>query len=124
MNTESLTAFQNDYLATWTEPDAERRLGKIHQMWAPSGRLVVSSLGITLSGVEEIAAHITRVHDDMIAGKGLIFAYDQAVVASDALLLRWSMLASSDEVVGRGADLVFRDSEDRAETVYMFMGVN
>jgi hypothetical protein len=124
LSTESLTAFQNDYLSTWTEPDAENRRRNIDQMWAPAGRLMVSSLGITVEGVADIAAHITRVHDDMIAGKGLVFAYDQHAEAGDCLLLRWSMLAPSGDVVGRGVDLVFRDAEGRAETVYMFMGVN
>jgi hypothetical protein len=124
LSTESLSAFQNDYLSTWTEPDAENRRRNIDQMWAPAGRLVVSSLGITVEGVADIAAHITRVHDDMIAGKGLVFVYDQHAEAGDCLLLRWSLLAPSGDVAGRGVDLVFRDAEGRAETVYMFTGVN
>lgn len=85
---------------------------------------MISSLGITIEGVDNIDAHIARVHDDMIAAKGLTFAYDQQVEAGDALLLRWSMLSPSGDVVGRGVDLVFRDPEGRAEAVYLFMGVD
>ena len=84
----------------------------------------VSSLGITLDGRADIAAHIARVHDDLIAGKGLAFSYDQAVQSGEALLLRWSMRAPSGDVVGRGADVVLRDADGRFETVYMFMGVD
>lgn len=124
MTTDALTAFQNDYLATWTESDAEQRRSNIEHAWASDGRLAVSSLGITIEGVEAISAHIGRVHDDLIAGKGLTFTYDQHVDSGDSLLLRWSMLTPSGDVVGRGVDIIFRNAEGRVRTVYMFMGVN
>lgn len=60
----------------------------------------------------------------MIAGQGLAFTDDQAVEASGALLLRWSMLTRSGAPAGRGADVVFRHPAGRVTTVYMFMGVN
>lgn len=124
MNTHAPLDFHEDYLTTWTEPDAERRRRTIERMWSPDGRLVVSSFGITLRGTEEIVKHIARVHDDMISARRLTFSYDQQLEADDALLLRWSMTAPSGEVVGRGADVVFRDSEGRVERAYMFMGVS
>lgn len=120
----STTDFQHDYLSTWTEPDARARREVIDRVWSPTGHLAVSSLGITIEGAENIAAHVGAVHDDLIAGKGLVFRYDQAVESGDGLLLRWSMLTPAGDVVGRGADLVFRDDEGRARAVYMFMGVN
>lgn len=123
MTTEAVTAFQDDYLATWTEPSAERRRALVPSVWAPEGRLFVSP-DTTLTGVEEIGAHIDRVHDDLIAGKRLTFTYDQALTAGEALLLRWSMRAPTGDVVGRGVDVVHRDAEGRAETVYMFTGVS
>lgn len=116
-------AFQDEYLRTWTEPDRDLRTTLVEQLWTPAGALAVSSLGITLHGAEEIAAHVSRVHDDLIAGKGLAFSYDQAVESGDALLLRWSMTAPGGQVVGRGADVVFLDAADRIERAYMFMGV-
>ena len=124
MDTDALTAFQNDYLATWTEPDPEQRRRNIDQLWAPDGSLSVSSLGITIDGVSDINAHISRVHDDQLTGNGLTFTYDQHIESGDSLLLRWSMLGPSGDVVGRGADLVFRRADGRVQTVYMFMGVN
>ncbi|MEC3981602.1 nuclear transport factor 2 family protein [Amycolatopsis sp. H20-H5] len=124
MSTDPITDFQDRYLRTWTEPDPELRRASVNRIWAADGRLVVSSLGITVQGTKDIAAHIARVHDDLIADKGLRFTYDQQVKADDALLLRWSMLGPSGEAVGRGVDLVFRGSDGRVETVYMFMGVN
>lgn len=123
MNADAITTFQNNYLQTWTEPDAERRLALIERLWARDGKLSVSSLGVTLHGVDYIAAHIDRVHDDLIAGKGLQFSYDQAIESGDALLLRWSMRAPSGEVVARGVDTLFRTSDGRVESGYMFMGV-
>lgn len=123
MSIQPLNKFQQDYLATWTEPDPTLRRHAIDRIWAPGGRLVMSSPGITVEGVNDIAAHITQVHDDLIADKHLIFTYDQAVEAGDALLLRWSMLTPTGDVAGRGADVVFRDTDGRATTAYMFMGI-
>lgn len=60
----------------------------------------------------------------MIAGKGLTFAYDQHIESGDSILLRWSMLAPSGDVVGRGVDIVFRNADGRVQTAYMFMGID
>jgi len=124
MTADSTTGFAVEYLRTWIEPDAYRRKAVIEQVWTPEGKMSVSSLGITIEGVDAIVAHIGRVHEEMIAGKGLRFVYDQEIQSGDATLLRWSMLASNAETVGRGADLVFRDEQGKVTTVYMFMGVN
>lgn len=118
-----MTDFHTDYLRTWTEPDPATRAKYIRAMWNPAGRLVVSSQNLVIEGVENISEHIGRVHEDLIATKGLTFTYDQQVTADDALLLRWSMLTPGGDVAGRGVDLVFHDDEGRAQTVYMFMGV-
>src|SRR5580700_10946718 len=101
MATETLTDFDQQYLETWTEPDAER-------LRAPDGRLEISPAGLTLEGTDAIAEHVGRVHEQNIAGRGMRFQYDQHAEAGDALLLRWSMLAPDGSVVGRGVDLVFR----------------
>ncbi|MFC0673826.1 nuclear transport factor 2 family protein [Brachybacterium hainanense] len=124
MSTDQNTGFDAEYLRTWTEPDPERRAAVIEELWAADGTMSVSSLGITLEGVDAITAHIGRVHDDMIAGKGLRFVYDQELQSGDATLLRWSMLAPHGEAVGRGADLVFRDERGMVTAVHMFMGVD
>lgn len=124
MNTTDSTAFQDAYLATWTEADVQTRHHAIEQVWAPTGRLVVSSLETAIEGTDAISAHITRVHDDLIAGKGLTFAYDQQIPSGDSTLLRWSMITPSGDIAGRGVDIVFRDDKGRIETAYMYMGVN
>ena len=116
--------FDASYLSTWTEPDASKRLALIEQVWAPHSSLHVSSPGLSLTGTTDIAAHIEHVHNDLIANKGLTFAYDQRAESGDALLLRWSMTAPSGDVVGRGVDTVFRDTNGRVVSAYMFMGVN
>jgi hypothetical protein len=74
---------------------AGQRRRNIEQTWAPDGRLAVSSLGSTIEGVDDINAHISQVHDDLIADNGLAFTYDQHIEPGDCLLLRWSMLAPS-----------------------------
>ncbi|GMA19374.1 hypothetical protein MM440_13200 [Arsenicicoccus piscis] len=124
MNASTPIDFQQHYLSTWTEPNPEQRRHIIEKLWAPEGKLVISSLGIALRGAAEIAEHIARVHDDMIATKRLVFNYDQQLDADDALLLRWSMTAPSSDVVGRGVDVVFRNADGQVTTAYMFMGVN
>ncbi|PZS36671.1 MAG: polyketide cyclase [Pseudonocardiales bacterium] len=124
MISQTPSEFSRQYLETWTEPDPERRRANLERMWSADGRMVVSSIGVTPCGIDEIAAHIARVHEQNIAGRGLRFVYDQDVEADDALLLRWSMLASDDSAVGRGVDVVFRDADGRVQTVYMFMGID
>lgn len=124
MNARAPIDFHQDYLSTWTEPNPEQRRRVIEKVWAPDGKLVISSRGITLHGTAEISAHIARVHDDMIANKRLVFSYDQQLDADDALLLRWSMTAPSGDVIGRGVDVVFRSADGQVATAYMFMGVN
>ena len=122
--TRSGADFDAAYLSTWTEPDAGRRLVLIEQVWAPHGSLHISSPSLSLNGTADIAAHIGRVHDDLIVGKGLTFSYDQHLESGDAILLRWSMTAPNGEVIGRGVDTVFRDTDGKVTSAYMFMGVN
>lgn len=119
-----LNDFDARYLASWIEPDPAARRAVIEHLWAPEGVLAISSLGTTLRGITEIHAHTSRVHEDLIAGKGLRFSYDQQVKSGDALLLRWSMTAPNGEAVGRGVDTVFRDAAGQITRAYMFMGVN
>jgi hypothetical protein len=40
---------------------ADQRRRNIEQMWAPAGRLAVSSLGLTIEGVDDINAQISQV---------------------------------------------------------------
>ena len=122
--TRTGAGFDATYLSTWTEPDAGKRLALIEQVWAPHGSLHISSLGLSLNGTADIAAHIGRVHNDLIVGKGLTFSYDQRLESGDALLLRWSMTAPGGDVIGRGVDTVFRDVDGKVTRAYMFMGVN
>ena len=39
----SAADFTDEYLRSWIEPDPERRRDLITSMWAPDGRLTVSS---------------------------------------------------------------------------------
>ena len=50
--------------------------------------VAVSSLGLTIEGVDDISAHISQVHDDLIADKGLALTYNQHIESGDCLLLR------------------------------------
>lgn len=98
---------------------ADQRRRKIEQIWASDGRLAVSSPGVTIEGGDDINAHISQVHDDLIADTGVAFTYDQHIESGDCLLLRWSMLAPSGDVVGRGVDLVFRNADGRADGLHV-----
>ncbi len=124
MTADTQSEFDRHYLETWTEPDPERRRANIERMWSAGGRMVVSPIGVTVQGVDEVAAHIARVHEQNIAERGLRFVYDQHEEADDALLLRWSMIAPDGSTVGRGVDVVFRAADGLIQTVYMFMGIN
>lgn len=124
MTDDTLNDFDQQYLQTWTEPDPERRRANIERMWSADGRMVISPIGVTVQGVDEIAAHIAQVHEQNIAERGLRFVYDQDAEADDALLLRWSMLTPDGSAVGRGVDVVFREADGLVQTVYMFMGID
>jgi hypothetical protein len=119
-----MSEFDQKYLQTWTEPDPARRRANIERLWAADGRLVISSNGASVQGVDEITAHIARVHEQLVVGRGVRFVYDQHVEAQEGLLLRWSMLAPDGGTVGRGVDVVFRGAEGRVQNVYMFMGID
>jgi hypothetical protein len=62
---------------------AAQRRRNIEQRRAPDGRLAVSSLGLTIEGVDDINAQISQVHDDLIADKGLAFTYDPHIESGD-----------------------------------------
>jgi len=124
MTDDTLNEFDQQYLQTWTEPDPDRRRANIERMWSADGRMVISPIGVTVQGVDEIAAHIAQVHEQNIAERGLRFVYDQDAEADDALLLRWSMLTPDGSAVGRGVDVVFREADGLVQTVYMFMGID
>jgi hypothetical protein len=124
MAAETLTEFDRRYLETWTEPDAQRRRANIERLWAADGHMTISSLGATVQGVDEIAAHIARVHEQNIVERGLRFTYDQHVEAGEALLLRSSVRAPDGSVVGRGVDVLFRGADGLVHTAYMFMGID
>lgn len=117
------TDFETDYLASWTEADPAARRRLVEALWAPDGRLSLSSPDMTLEGPAAIAEHVGQVHADLVAGRGLSFRYDQRLEAGGATLLRWSMTAPDGAVVGRGADVVHRAADGRIATVHMFMGV-
>lgn len=124
MPTDTLTDFANRYLQTWTASDPQQREAAVADVWAPDGKLVISPMDLTVLGPQAIAAHVGRVHADAIVGRGMTFVYDHTAAAGDSLLMRWSMLAPDGAVAGRGVDVVFRDEQGRATTIYMFMGIS
>ncbi|KAB1662592.1 nuclear transport factor 2 family protein [Pseudoclavibacter chungangensis] len=123
MNTTDLDALERDHLATWIDPDPARRREIVERIWAPDGRLSIAPAGRTLTGVDAIVAHTTRVHDERIAGQGMRFVYDQRIDGGDLLLLRWSMLAPDGSTAARGVDIA-RIEAGRFASVHMFMGVD
>ncbi len=124
MSAGSAREFEQQYLSTWTESDADRRRALIEQTWAVDGRLAIAPMGLVLDGVDAIAQHVANVNQQNIVERGMRFVYDQQFEAADALVLRWSMLTADGQVAGRGVDVVFRDAAGRAQTVYMVMGVD
>ena len=103
---------------------ADQRRRNFEQMRATTAASRSRPSASPLEGVDDINAHISQVHDDLIADKGLAFIYDQHIESGDCLLRHWSMLAPSGVVVGRGIDLVFRNADGRVQRVYMFMGAS
>lgn len=119
----SQDTFSQDYLKIWTEPDAEQRRANIESLFAPEGKMVVSSIGKTFTGVDEIDQHISRVRADVIEDKGMSFSYGQQVDNAEATYLTSLVSNPQGDVVGRGADVVIRDEDGLITAVYMFMGL-
>jgi hypothetical protein len=125
MTANTLDTFEHKLLHAWTEPDPAKRRSNIEAMFASDGRIVAAApVGATMQGIDQIAALITQVYDENIAGQGLSFTYDQRIQAGDATLLRWSMRTPDNKPVARGAEVLFRDSDGAIATDYLFMGVD
>lgn len=119
----STSEFADTYLKTWTEPDTEKRHQNVRAVWATDGEMHISSIGATVKGVDKIIEHIDRVHEDVIAGKGVVFSYTQEVEAGDGLLLASSVAGPDGSPVGKGADVIFRSDDGKVTAAYMFMGL-
>ena len=117
----SAADFTDEYLRSWIEPDPERRRDLIMNMWAPDGRLTVSSPAMVVEGVDRIVDHVASLYDAL---KDLDFVYDQQIESGDALLLRWSMSTPAGELVKRGVNIVFRNAQGCVSRVHMFMDVD
>ena len=72
----SAANFADEYLRSWIEPDPERRRDLITSMWAPDGRLTVSSPAMVVEGVDRIVDHVASLYDVL---KGLDFIYYQLI---------------------------------------------
>jgi hypothetical protein len=124
MSETTTEKFDQEFLETWTATDPAARRAAIERVWAPDGRMVVSPVGATLEGFDQIEAFVAKVAAENIVEKGLEFVYDQRQEADDALMLRWSMLAPGGEAVGRGVEVLFRDADGKVKTAYVFLGVD
>jgi hypothetical protein len=124
MSQTTTEKFDQQFLETWTATDSAARRAAIERVWAPDGRMVVSPVGATLEGFDQIEAFVAKVNAENIVGNGLEFVYDQRQEADDALMLRWSMLTPAGETVGRGVEVLFRDADAKVKTAYVFLGVD
>ena len=103
-------ALADRYVATWNEPDADKRSSAIAAFWAPDAR--------SHSGVGGYAARTTltvAAPEKRGRGEGICYrAARTARLRGDVLTFRWEMLlAESETVLASGLEFLVVDDDGR-----------
>lgn len=126
------------YMALWNEPDADRRRGMIHDLWARDGRHVLqppeeiraiaAQPGIALpaileaQGYEQIEARAASVYAHWVGSEGLRFrGRDDADRLADAVKLHWEAVAEDGTVAAVGLSILLLAADGRIERDYTFI---
>jgi hypothetical protein len=127
------------YLAQWNEPEEATRSALIRGLWAQDGvqvlvdppeeiREAATNLdfpipSLEVRGHDAMERRTTRAYE-MFIEPGHSFALDgePTVLMPGVVALRWSMVTSAGEVVGRGLDVLALDADGRIRTDHQFIG--
>jgi hypothetical protein len=92
------------YVDAWNDPDPVHRRAELASVYAGDGRIVTQ--GGVCAGIDAVAEHVARVHDQFIALGRYRFASGGAVGHHDCILFRWEMReAASGELADAGMNL-------------------
>lgn len=117
---QDTNAFLTRYMAMWHEPDAARRREIVAALFAADGECYTGKSASR--GIDEVAARVTRSHDQWVAQKGYRF---QPAGNTDrhhhVLKFFWHMLPKGGgKVEAMGLDLFVFDADGRVRTLYQF----
>ncbi|MFI0412211.1 hypothetical protein [Actinomadura sp. 3N508] len=131
------------FVAQWNEPDPATRSALVRRLWAHDGAhilidppqemreaaasLAFPVLPLEARGHEALIARVTRAYDMFIASGENVFEADgePAVLQSNVIALRWTMLSTGTrEVLGGGLDVLSLDDDGRIRTDHQFIAPN
>jgi hypothetical protein len=120
MDTIQRDAFLTRYMAMWHEPDAARRHGIIHSLFAANAENFTRTM--QLRGLAEITGRVDRSHTEWVANKGFIFRPTGNTDAHNHLIkFNWEMVPKGGGAAeAKGLDIMVLDGEGRIQALYQF----
>lgn len=124
MNDGKLEPFLSQYISMWHEPDALARRAIVAALFARDAENYTARS--VARGLDEIAARVTRAHDEWVVAKGQVFApTGNAATHHHLVKFFWKMLPrAGGPVVSIGLDIFVLNDEDRIQSLYQFIEPN
>ena len=112
--------FIERYVSVWNEPDAGRRRKIVAALWTDDAEHFTRAL--EARGHEQIAARVTRAHDEFVAGGGYRFRPRFAPdTHHDAIRFVWEMVpAAGGPVAAVGTTVMVLAGDGRIRLEYQF----
>jgi hypothetical protein len=134
----SPSALVDRYVAVWNEPDVDRRVAMIAEVWSEDARHILEppveirdsadSLGfvapaLEARGHEALAARVTRAYEMFVEpGEFAFRTRGNAARLDDVVKFNWEMVRESDgEIVGVGLEVLVVGEDGRIRTDYQFV---
>jgi hypothetical protein len=115
-----LDDFAKRYMATWNEPDSERRREAVVELWAPDGAVVNARR--EYRGLNAVHEAVSRSYEGFISRGYLYRPLRRAMTHHHAVRFDWEMVTSAgDEPVSIGVNFLLLDDERRISLDYQFV---
>jgi hypothetical protein len=121
MNETELDGFIRRYVAMWHEPDVARRRAIVESLFATDAEDVMQRT--VCRGIDEIAARVTRAHDEWVAAKHHAFSPTGNAASHHHLVkFLWKMApAGGGPAVSYGLDVFVLNDAGRIRSLYQFI---
>ena len=136
--TRTVTELAEEYVALWSEPDADRRGRMVAELWTEDGRhilqppeeirAIAAQPGIGLKatleaqGHEEIEARATSAYEHWVGSEGLSFrGRDDADRLGDVVKLHWEAVAKDGTLFAVGLSMLVLAANGLIERDYTFI---
>lgn len=117
---ERLETLIRDYCAAWSEPDADRRLEILHQVWSPDG--IYTDPNGHVEGRPHLSAHIGKVLAESLPAGARIVPASHADAHHDEFRFAWKSVLPDGSVSLEGVDFGELDSHGHIRHIVGFFG--